>query len=561
MPQARIAFLVLMALACMRAQTTRYELRGKLLPPTRATVWWHGATAPFEENTLAAADGQFRFRHIAAGAYTLGLFVPARGEMRRTIELGSSHADSRHRIALDVQLHDSDFESHDSLRREALVSARELSLPDKARHEYDDALQRLGRHDIEGALARLERAVTLAPGYSEAWNHLGTIAYQSRDYTRAESCFRKALAADPTAYQPLVNLGGVLLNLGQFQQGLQYNLQAALIRPTDALANSQLGIRYFYLDQLELARKYITAAVSLDPAHFSHPQLVLAQIDLRRQDGQAAAEFESFLQYHRDAPESGKVRLQLAQLRAPAADPAQEFSATGMAHSYSESPVLSPFTGDKYSVIQKDGRTYLETRDVDGKPRRKAIDAAIGSGRHLRILLSGGVELPVAWQAADAGKYVPHTSFRFSPNCMNCHALQPADHAPEFGCASCHTAATSAKPGAAVCLSCHARARGTNPTHGAITPVEDSIELNSAGYRLLASRCFQASPGKLTCITCHPAHSFSKTVAEYRAVCRSCHPTMHHGAPLECPRCHMPKRLTNDAGGILVTDHRIQRPL
>ena len=80
MPQARLAFLVLMALACARAQTDLYELRGKSLPPTRATVWLHGDNAPFEENTLAADDGQFRFRHIAAGAYTLGLFVPARGE-------------------------------------------------------------------------------------------------------------------------------------------------------------------------------------------------------------------------------------------------------------------------------------------------------------------------------------------------------------------------------------------------------------------------------------------------------------------------------------------------
>jgi len=36
---------------------------------------------------------------------------------------------------------------------------------------------------------------------------------------------------------------------------------------------------------------------------------------------------------------------------------------------------------------------------------------------------------------------------------------------------------------------------------------------------------------------------------------------MHNGAPLDCTRCHMPQRQAQDAPGIMVTDHRIQRPL
>jgi formate-dependent nitrite reductase cytochrome c552 subunit len=36
---------------------------------------------------------------------------------------------------------------------------------------------------------------------------------------------------------------------------------------------------------------------------------------------------------------------------------------------------------------------------------------------------------------------------------------------------------------------------------------------------------------------------------------------MHNGAPLDCPRCHMPKRPAQDAAQMMVTDHRIRRPL
>src|SRR5690348_7021732 len=170
--------LLLLSLAGVQGEPARYELRGRLVPATRASVWLHGATAPFEDSTLAGSDGRFRFRDLEAATYTVGAFVPGRGEMRRTIEVGPSHADAKGRI----ELSDSLFESRDSGRRAALVSAKDLAIRDQARHEYDEAQKKLTRRDAEGAVARLKRAVELAPQFSAAWNNLGTIAYQSRDY-------------------------------------------------------------------------------------------------------------------------------------------------------------------------------------------------------------------------------------------------------------------------------------------------------------------------------------------------------------------------------------------
>jgi len=550
---------------CARADTARYELRGRLLPATRASVWLHGATAPFEDSTLAGGDGRFRFRDLPAGTYTLGAFVPGRGEMRRTIEVGPSQADTRKRIELAVELRDGDFESRDSLRREAMVSAKELAIPARARRAYEEAERRLARRDVEGAVSRFERAVELAPQFSEAWNHLGTIAYQARDYTHAESCFRKALDADPNAFQPLVNLGGVSINLRKYEQALQYNLYAALTRPNDALANSQLGMTYFYLDKPDLARKYLTAAKRLDPAHFSHPQLMLADIALRRRDRTAAAgELAEFLQYHPDSPDAGKIEEKLAQLRAQS-DPAQAFAATGMTRSLSDPSDLPLVEGDPYSVVRKDGRYYLQDRDPEGHVRQRGIDATIGSGRHARMLLSRTAEgawtrLPRAWYGADGGRYAASPGFGFTANCLVCHGRETAAGPTGLGCASCHGAAGSGKPGQAVCLQCHSASSGPGSGHGT-GEGDDKVELNSAGYRLLQSRCYRESVGKLTCITCHPAHSFSKTPAEYRMVCRGCHPTMHNGAALECTRCHMPQRQAAAVQIIMVTDHRIQRPL
>jgi tetratricopeptide (TPR) repeat protein len=149
-----------------------------------------------------------------------------------------------------------------------------------------------------------------------AWNELGTIAYQTRKFDRAEECFRQALQQDPRAFEPLVNLGGVLVTVHKLDESADYNLQAVLTRPNDALANSQLGLTYFELARMDLAQKYLERTRQIDPAHFSHPQLLLAEIHLRHGERrEAAAVLDEFLKYHPGWPQAAKMRETIAELR------------------------------------------------------------------------------------------------------------------------------------------------------------------------------------------------------------------------------------------------------
>src|SRR5581483_11288971 len=138
-------------------------------------------------------------------------------EARITVDVGPRTADSSGRVALTLNLNDSDYAYGDVVQRNA-VSARQLAIPDKAWEQYEQARKDLGRRDSASARRHLERAVEIAPQFAIAWNNLGTIAYQTRNYTRAEQYFREALAQDPAAYDALVNLGGVLINLNQMQE-------------------------------------------------------------------------------------------------------------------------------------------------------------------------------------------------------------------------------------------------------------------------------------------------------------------------------------------------------
>jgi tetratricopeptide (TPR) repeat protein len=302
-------------MAALLLAPAEFRLRGRLEPGAKAAITIHGSTRPYSDSAITLEDGRFEFRNLIAGTYTLSVFVPNRGEIRRTVEVGPGTAGQRGVVEVAVALEESAF-IRDPAVKAHMVSARELAIPNKAKSLYNDAQKRLNKRDAAGAQAKLEEAVKVAPQFAVAWNTLGTIYYQTRQYEKAEKAFRASLEADMNAYEPMVNLGGVLLNLNRPDEALAFNLNSVVTRPGDALANSQLGMNYLALGYVDLARKYLREAKRIDPAHFSHPQLLLAEIHLRAGEKLAAAdELEDFVNRHPDDPNAAAYREAVKKLR------------------------------------------------------------------------------------------------------------------------------------------------------------------------------------------------------------------------------------------------------
>lgn len=277
-----IRFCLVFVLALLpSAAEQRFQLRGELIPPVElAVVMISGVSHPYQDQKQIAGS-RFRFRGLPAGTYTVLVEHPEWGETRRTIAVTEAAADERGRVETLIPIRRSSRERSRTLADRSVVSVRELQIPDAALAMRKRAQESLEEQNAEAAAKFLEEAVELAPDFAGAWNDLGVLANQRKDFERAEQYFREALDAAPDDFPPLVNLGGVLLAQRKLAEATLTNARAVAARPDDALANAQLGLCYFHLGEEGQALKHLIEAKRLDPGHFTHPQAFLAEIHTR----------------------------------------------------------------------------------------------------------------------------------------------------------------------------------------------------------------------------------------------------------------------------------------
>jgi tetratricopeptide (TPR) repeat protein len=295
---------------------TSFTLEGVLTPVRFARVSITG-TNGYSANTPVYWDGKFKFKKLKQGSYVLTAYVPRVGEFRQTYNIGPSSVDEKGRMKVQILVHPSRATRVSTPRDRFTVSAKRLSITEKAWKEYFESHKKIRKQEFDEAVKHLEKAVAISPQFAVAWNQLGTLSYQKRDFKAAEQHFREAHKQDDALFEPVVNLGGVLLQTNQLEEAVAFNKQALEMRPRDALANAQMGLTYYEMKRWDEAIRYLNETKRLDPGHFTNPQLTLSDIYIKRgARAQAATELENFLRHHPDYAQAANIRSAIGKLRA-----------------------------------------------------------------------------------------------------------------------------------------------------------------------------------------------------------------------------------------------------
>ncbi len=244
---------------------------------------------------------------------------------------------------------------------------------------------------------------------------------------------------------------------------------------------------------------------------------------------------------------------------------------------------------DGKTLRERGGTVYTYSKNGvaisrEGSRREFVIQWLFGAGHFARTPL---LQMDGKWvehrisQYTDAGRlsltpgHVPRPADNFdealgvaqsdanAQRCFGCHATSPTR--PGVHCEKCHGEGAGHPAEktirrtreVAMCAECH---RSPNREYASPEPeVEDPASIRFAPVGLTASKCYQASKGALTCVTCHDPHSDGKTGPALSKACESCHDAEKKK---DCPRgpncvsCHMPR--SSPIPLLRFTDHRIR---
>lgn len=222
-----------------------------------------------------------------------------------------------HREFIRVQMKNlSPSDSNTSPGSDPTVSAGDLSIPDKARDEFEKGMEAYGRGDDREAQEDLEEALAVYPSYVRAHNNLGVLYLKAGLKIKAFVEFSKAVELDPKFAPGYVNEARVSISDGNFAEA-EPALKKALEADPSALNAMRLLCQTEFAQNeypqfLETARH--VHQLTREP-QYADLHLVSAQILVNQgKKHEASDEYQLFVQENPNDPRIPKVQSLIARL-------------------------------------------------------------------------------------------------------------------------------------------------------------------------------------------------------------------------------------------------------
>ncbi len=190
-----------------------------------------------------------------------------------------------------------------------VVSVRELSIPPKALHAFEQGMEQLAKKNAAASLPHFERAIAEYAGYYEAYDRMGAADLKLWRIPEAEQAFRKAIELSAGQYaHPLLALGAILVDQGKFGEAESVTRKGLDLDPESWTGHYYLALALLGLNRLVDAEKNVREALTRK-ADLLQGHLLLAEIHRREEDyGSLVSDLDEYLKLAPDGPASTRVK-------------------------------------------------------------------------------------------------------------------------------------------------------------------------------------------------------------------------------------------------------------
>ena len=196
------------------------------------------------------------------------------------------------------------------------LKAEEIYDKDPLLH-YDLGLAYFGKDELDLAISHFKKAVALRPDYSEAFNAMGRVYGELKQWDTAISCFHQALSnlLYTTPHVALINLGEAYRGKRDYERAIDFYRQA--LRKDPRFPNAHRGLGLTYMDMGD----YGKAVTSLEKAVHYAPRSPLTYFDLARvyvrlsETKKAISAFEKVVTVAPDTPLADRALAEIRRLR------------------------------------------------------------------------------------------------------------------------------------------------------------------------------------------------------------------------------------------------------
>ncbi len=252
--------------------------------------------------TLSNDDGKFIFERLTEGNYKLDVSASGCASYQESVNLFTTSRNLRIVLAPaspDVVLPENG---------NTVVSATTLTIPAKAREEYEEALLAEKNKEMEAARKHLDKALQLCPHYAAAYVASGFLLLDQQKIREAESAFQKALEIDPNLPEGLLGMGRIRNGESRFAEAEAQLLKARSANGDTWQLNYELGRACAGLVKTAEAEDYLRKARAAEPT-YPPVYYLLAQVLLRLDRPlDALPEMEAYLRIAPEGPTADKVR-------------------------------------------------------------------------------------------------------------------------------------------------------------------------------------------------------------------------------------------------------------